>query len=275
MTLDAKEHYEHVTDAWKHFMGDNLHFGYFESEDMELSRATDLLTEKMLELCDIDANTRVLDVGCGIGKPAFYIHEKYGCAIEGISTSERGIQLANEASRQRGYDKKVKFKVADGLKNGYPKKTFDLVWVMESSHLMGDKNKLVKECSRVLKDGGTLVLCDLIMLVGLKRLLLFTLTNRKHLKELEKAFGPGRMNKLGLYCDACVKAGFREVTALNITEQASPTPARWKENAQRFLDEEMGDFSRQDVQDFITACDFLDRCYKKGVFGYGIVRAKK
>jgi hypothetical protein len=40
MPTNAKDHYNHVTDSWKEFMGDNLHFGYFETEDMELPRAT-------------------------------------------------------------------------------------------------------------------------------------------------------------------------------------------------------------------------------------------
>ena len=32
MPVNAKSHYDHVTDAWKEFMGDNFHFGYFETE---------------------------------------------------------------------------------------------------------------------------------------------------------------------------------------------------------------------------------------------------
>ena len=135
MPIDAKSHYDNVTDAWTEFMGENFHFGYFESDDMELDRATEMLIEKMLELTDIGGESRVLDVGCGIGGPAFYIHEKYGCAIDGISTSERGIQLASSASREKGYDD-VRFKVADGIDNGFPDGTFDIVWIMEATHLI-------------------------------------------------------------------------------------------------------------------------------------------
>jgi 2-polyprenyl-3-methyl-5-hydroxy-6-metoxy-1,4-benzoquinol methylase len=67
MPINAQDHYDQVTDAWKEFMGDNLHFGCFETEDMELPQATEMLIEKMLELCDIAKKTRILDVGCGIG----------------------------------------------------------------------------------------------------------------------------------------------------------------------------------------------------------------
>jgi len=157
MPRTAGSHYDFVTDAWKEFMGDHFHFGYFETEDMELSRATEVMIEKMLELCDVSGDSRILDVGCGIGGPAFYIHEKFNCAIDGISTSERGVELANITSKEKGYHD-VKFKVANGLRNGFPDNTFDIVWIMETSHLIPNRVALFRECSRVLKENGTIVL---------------------------------------------------------------------------------------------------------------------
>jgi 27-O-demethylrifamycin SV methyltransferase len=276
MPTDAKEHYEHVTDAWKKFMGDNMHFGYFESEDTDLDRATEILTDKMLELCNISGESRVLDVGCGIGGPAFYIHESTGCAVDGISTSERGVELANASSREKGYDR-VRFKVADGMDNGFPDDTFDVAWVMESSHLMANKRKLVGECSRVLKDHGTLVFCDLISLlvVPFYRSMLYFAIHYRNFIQAIKTFGPGQLLRLGKYCDFCLEAGFREVTAINITKNAIPTMRWWKENAIRFMDSEIENFSREDVQDFIAGCEALDYLFKKGAFGYGLLRAIK
>jgi 27-O-demethylrifamycin SV methyltransferase len=277
MPVDAKEHYEHVTDAWKEFMGEHLHFGYFESKDMDLARATEVMADKMLELCPITADSRVLDVGCGIGGPAFYLHSKTGCSIDGISTSERGVELANAASREKGYDNKVRFKVADGMDNGFPDETFDVAWVMESSHLMADKRRLLRECYRVLKKGGTLVLCDLISLMNMpfyREMIVYALRYKEFMRLL-KAFGPGNVTRLGIYCDFCVEAGFREFTAFNITEHTTPTMMRWRDNAIRFRDNESGDFSREDVEDFIAGCETLDKFFRKGRFGYGMLRAIK
>src|SRR4030042_5549423 len=124
LPMTPQKHYDYVTDSWQKFMGDNLHFGYFETPDMELSRATDMLIEKMLELCSVTKKSKILDVGCGIGKPAMYIHKKFRADITGISTSERGIQLANAASKEKGYDASVRFVVADGQKHGFPDNSF-------------------------------------------------------------------------------------------------------------------------------------------------------
>ena len=218
MPANAKDHYDHVTDSWKEFMGDNLHFGYFETEDMELPRATEKLIEKLLELSDIHGNSRVLDVGCGIGGPALCVYEKFGCSIDGISNGERGGQLAAAAAREKGYDD-VRFKVADGLANGFPDGTFDVVWIMEATHLFSDKRALFRECCRVLKDGGTLALCDVtqLMLLPMHKGLWHFLKHLKEYYQLMKAFGPAQVMTCLLYTsDAaddllCVDLGGRRI----------------------------------------------------------------
>jgi ubiquinone/menaquinone biosynthesis C-methylase UbiE len=273
---DAEVHYDHVTDAWKDFMGDHFHFGYYETEDTEQSKAVEALADKMLALCDVSKDSRILDVGCGIGGPAFYIHEKCKCAIDGISTSNRGVELANEASKEKGYDN-VKFTVADGCDNGFPDDTFDVVWVMESSHLIQDKRKLFQECLRVMKDDGTLVLCDLMSLVLLPFPMKFIkqLTMLKSYGLLARAFGPAQVTEPGTYTNLMVAAGFREITYFDISREATPTMKSWKNNAIKFTENRRLTTEREYVDDFMDACDILEGLFKGGSYGYGIVRAVK
>jgi len=276
MRIDAKSHYDRVTDAWKEFMGEDFHFGYFLGEDMELPSATDMMIEKMAGLCEIGPDTRVLDVGCGIGAPAFYLHEKFGCTIDGISTSEKGIRLANEAAEQRGY-RDVRFRVGDGMDNGFPDRTFDLVWIMEAAHLMLDKKKLFRECHRVLKEGGTLVMCDLVqhMLMPLHKGVLFLFAHFREYYRLLKTFAPGQLPTMGNYTDAIIDAGFREITILDVSEHVLPTLSWWRRNAERARDERDCPFPRDYVELFINACEILESFFRKGVFGYTIIRAEK
>lgn len=277
MPMNPRNHYNHVTDAWKEFMGDNFHFGYFETEKTELRAATNALIDTMADLSRITNKTRILDVGCGIGEPAFYIHQKFKCPVTGISTSERGVQLAAKRSKEIGCDKTVIFKVADGMNNGFPDQSFDLVWVMESSHLMTDKKKLFRECFRVLKKNGTLVLCDIVLLEVLPfaRLAMRNLPLISQYIQLAKTWGYPQVNSLGTYCNGLVEAGFHEVTAVNITEKTLPTMQRWGQNARTSGDKTIGDFTRKDVQQFIRGCEVLDEFFRKGIVGYGMLRAKK
>lgn len=274
MTRKASEHYNSVTDSWKEFMGDHFHFGYFETADMDLERAGETMIEKMLEVCHVTSESRVLDVGCGIGGPAIYIHEKLDCAVDGISTSERGVQLANAASREKGYQDDVRFKVADGLDNGFPDGTFDVAWIMETSHLIPDRKRLFRECFRVLKEDGILVLCDLVVLMRpIYKVLWHVAANGKKYMRNMRAWGPVQLGYLGHYCDTLIATGFREVDVINITEETLPTMSWWKDNARRLLDGETGAFPPDDIQNFIYGCETVEEFFSKGVLGYGIIRA--
>ena len=53
-------------------------------------------TEKLLELCNIDHNKRVIDIGCGPGETTIYIAKKYGCHVTGIDIMPEMIKQAKE-----------------------------------------------------------------------------------------------------------------------------------------------------------------------------------
>jgi 27-O-demethylrifamycin SV methyltransferase len=270
-------HYNHVSDAWKEFMGDNFHFGYFETGQTALPAATDALIDKMAGLCKITDKSKILDVGCGIGEPALYIHKKYRCSVTGISTSERGVQLASGRSRELGYNRAVSFRVGDGMNNGFPNRSFDIVWVMESSHLMSDKKRLFRECFRVLKDNGTLLLCDIVLLKVLPfvRLAARNLPLIPQYIQLARTWGYPQVNSLGTYCNGLVESGFREVAAFNITEKTAPTMRWWIHNARENGDRVPEHFTKSNVAQFIRGCRVLENFFRDGIAGYGMLRALK
>lgn len=276
MGFDSASHYDRITEAWKEFMGANFHFGYFPDDNTPLELATELMIEKMAGLCDITPETRVLDVGCGIGAPAIYLHEKFGCSVEGISTSERGVQHANRQARERGYER-VRFRVADGMDNGFNDRSFDLVWIMEAAHPIPDKKRLFAECYRVLRPGGTLVMCDIMqrMLLAPHKGALFFLSHLREYYRLMKAWGPAQVPTMGAYADRLVEAGFSPVTILDITERAKPTLTRWRENALRTLREKKVELPEREVRDFVVGCEITDSFFRMGLFGYAMIKAEK
>jgi 27-O-demethylrifamycin SV methyltransferase len=69
--MSNQTHYDSVTDAWTLILGENLHYGYFARGEETLAEATDALIDALASLARIDSSTVVLDVGCGIGGPAF------------------------------------------------------------------------------------------------------------------------------------------------------------------------------------------------------------
>jgi ubiquinone/menaquinone biosynthesis C-methylase UbiE len=112
-------------------------------------------TQALLEMCRLDATSRVLDVGCGSGNTASLIAEEYGSQVYGIDISEVMIAKAKERAQRQGLTDKLEFRVADVLDLPFEDDWFDVV-ILESvlTPLPGDKNQAMMEMVRVLRPGG-------------------------------------------------------------------------------------------------------------------------
>lgn len=61
----------------------------------------------------IQPGMRVLDIGCGWGGMALYIHQKTGAEVLGITLSEEQLKIARERAAAAGVADKVKFELID------------------------------------------------------------------------------------------------------------------------------------------------------------------
>lgn len=272
-----RSHYDNITELWKAVIGDNFHFGYFLRDDDDLREATDRLTDEVAKHVSIDENTRILDVGCGIGKPAFYLHEKHGCRITGISSSKKGIELAKEELENLGYPDKIEFLVADAKDNGLPDESYDLVWVMETSHLILRKRRLINECFRVLKKGGEMVLCDIILkkkCTPFDRVIRF-IRHFPTVMSMGGAFGRAVLEALSEYERLMFEAGFSSAYTVDITKETMATVRKWRESMNKNRDTIKARFGEEHVWRFRRGCDALEYMLANGTYGYGIVKASK
>ena len=70
-------------------------------------------TRELIELCHIDKDTYILDVGCGAGATPCYLAKRHGCRVVGVDISEGMIDRSNERARREGVEDRVEFRVAD------------------------------------------------------------------------------------------------------------------------------------------------------------------
>jgi cyclopropane fatty-acyl-phospholipid synthase-like methyltransferase len=271
LTYDPASHYDRVTVAWQWIMGDNLHYGVFESIDDSLADATSRLTGLMTEAAGVTSGADVLDVGCGTGGPACQL-ARLGARVTGISTSEEGIAQASARAR-RELDSTTTgsavFQLADGMDNGFADHGFDAAWVLESSHLMRDRGRLISECVRVLRPGGRLALCDLM----LRRAMPFDEVRRlrQPLDILRWAFGDARMEPRESYVHRAQSCGLQVDHDLDLTEASRPTFACWRDNAERHRDQVLGALGEEGFDQFVTATELLESFWDDGTFGYGLI----
>jgi 27-O-demethylrifamycin SV methyltransferase len=273
LSYDPATHYDRITEAWALLLGEELHYGVFESADEALEEATGRLTELMADVGRIEPGLRVLDVGCGTGTPACYLGRAREAQVVGISTSEVGVMAAGARAEAEGLAELVSFEQRDGMDNGFEDASFDRVWVLESSHLMRDRERLLAECARVLRAGGRLVLCDIV----LRRPMPFAEVRRLRgpLALLRDVFGDARMEPLSEYARMASARGLDIDHQSDLTAATRPTFTRWRENAARHRESVDALIGELDRLRFVEACDVLERFWDDGTLGYGLISAVK
>jgi 27-O-demethylrifamycin SV methyltransferase len=266
-------HYDRVTAAWSLLLGEELHYGVFERPSENLSVATARLTSLMIDACAIEPGAEVLDVGCGTGAPACRLAGELRARITGITTSGAGAESARARARAQGVGELAAFEQRDGMDNGFPDESFDRVWVLESSHLMRARARLIAECSRVLRPGGRLALCDIV----LSRPMPFAEVQRlrEPLALLREVFGDARMEPPERYRELAVGSGLVVDTEVDLSARTRPTFARWRENAARHGDQVAALIGQDELDRFVAACDVLERFWDERILGYGLIGAYK
>ena len=273
VAYDPAHHYDRVTQAWTLLLGEELHYGVFETGDEPLDAATQNLTRLMAGAMTVPSGVTVLDVGCGTGAPACMLASQHGARVTGITTSEVGVEASLARAASQDLTNMTAFELRDGMDNGFPDASFDRVWVLESSHLMPARDRLLAECARVLKPGGRLALCD----VMLRREMPFLEVRRlrKPLGILRDVFGDARMEQLETYRALADSSGLIVDRADDLTTATRPTFARWRANAENHRNRVVELFGADSLDRFVEASIVLEGFWDDGTLGYGLIAARK
>jgi MPBQ/MSBQ methyltransferase len=121
--------------------------------------ATDALADRV---GDIDADTRVLDVGAGLGGPARRLAQRFGCRVTALDLTADYCRVAEDLTRRTGLDGLVTVVQGDALELPFPDGSFDLVWTQHVAMNIEDKPRLYRGMRRVLGPGGRLALYDVV-----------------------------------------------------------------------------------------------------------------
>ncbi len=106
----------------------------------------------------IDAKT-ILEIGCGLGIATRLLAEQSSAQITAIDNDQEAI---NELQTKfDDYADKVTFECASMTDLPFTEQSFDLIWSEGSAYIMGVNNAF-KQWRNLLKDGGVLVVSDLV-----------------------------------------------------------------------------------------------------------------
>ncbi len=102
----------------------------------------------------------ILDIGCGYGRDAIYLANRFNCHILGIDNSSEAIEMARKAMAA-DLESRVTFQCCDFRQ--IPNRKFEMVFASYFYHLleMGERQAFINTIKKKLKPGGMLFLSTL------------------------------------------------------------------------------------------------------------------
>lgn len=118
-------------------------------------------------LLQIDAASEVLEIGCGSGGCALHFGSTIGCRVTGIDLNAHGIRSAKHSAKAQRLGDRVRFLEHDaGTRLPFSHETFDAAYSNDAFCHIPNRLHLLRECLRVLKNGGRLLFSDALVMNG-------------------------------------------------------------------------------------------------------------
>lgn len=227
-----KRYYEMADSAYNNWGPDPerigiyaIHLGYVEKPQL-LSKnkvfdnhtAVKQLTEKVVTLADVHDDQYVLDSGCGTGSISYEIASKHPkTKVVGINIVSPQLQVAGKFKNCEGINN-ISFSRQDFHTTSFEAATFDRVIFCESLAHSHNKQSLVREAARILKDGGKVVIADCF-----KSTNDFTEEEMVFLDNFRLGMGVPNMVLYKDFLDYLKMYGFENIKSIDITENILPS----------------------------------------------------
>ncbi|XP_051514436.1 uncharacterized protein LOC127418090 isoform X2 [Myxocyprinus asiaticus] len=221
-------------------------------------------TKEFVDMLNLTAGQKVLDVGCGIGGGDFYMAKTFGVEVLGMDLSSNMVEIAMERAVKEKLPL-VQFEVSDATKRRFPEATFDVVYSRDTILHIRDKLDLFTKFYSWLKPGGKLLISDYCC--G------------------EKPWSPvfeEYVNQRGYilytpqrYGQFLSEVGFNNVKALDRTEQFIQVIKSELQRAEEIKEEFIQEFSKEDYDAIVNGwTEKLQRC-ETGDQRWGLFYATK
>lgn len=126
-------------------------------------------TDRLVDLCGISADSKVLEVGCGVGVTSCYLVRKVGCSLTSIDLNEQMVQWARMRAVREGVADRIAFDVADAQALPFADGSFDAVISESVTAFAPDRARAVREYRRVRVPGGRVGLTEASWVRTLRR----------------------------------------------------------------------------------------------------------
>ena len=118
-------------------------------------------TEALLRRAGLTPESRVLDVGCGVGTTAIEIAQRHRCQVTAVDIAPLMLERANANVTAAGVADRVVVEEGDILALSCPDDSFDVV-IAEAVTMFVDRHRAAAELTRVCKPGGRVLATEFL-----------------------------------------------------------------------------------------------------------------
>jgi cyclopropane-fatty-acyl-phospholipid synthase len=156
---NVAHHYDLKDELYELFLDDDLQYScaYFTNPGNSLEQAQADKKAHIAAKLALEPGQRVLDIGCGWGGMALYLHQVAGVDVLGVTLSERQLKVARERAKAAGVGDHVKFELID-YRNLDDR--FDRIVSVGMFEHVGAKHygEFFAKCRKLLKPDGVMLL---------------------------------------------------------------------------------------------------------------------
>ncbi|MEW4467283.1 cyclopropane-fatty-acyl-phospholipid synthase family protein [Parasphingorhabdus sp. JC815] len=112
---NVAHHYDLSRGLYELFLDKDMQYScaYWTNPDNTLEQAQLDKKAHIAAKLDLKPGQRVLDIGCGWGGMAIYLHQQFGVDVLGITLSDEQLKVAQERAKKEGVADRVRFELID------------------------------------------------------------------------------------------------------------------------------------------------------------------
>jgi cyclopropane-fatty-acyl-phospholipid synthase len=156
---NVAHHYDLKDELYELFLDGDKQYScaYFTDPNNSLEQAQGDKKAHIAAKLALEPGQRVLDIGCGWGGMALYLHKVAGVDVLGVSLSEHQVKIARQRAEAAGVSDHVRFELIDYR---HVEEKFDRIVSVGMFEHVGAKhyNEFFAKCRDLLKPDGVMLL---------------------------------------------------------------------------------------------------------------------
>jgi cyclopropane-fatty-acyl-phospholipid synthase len=227
-------HYDLPAEFFRLFLGDTFNYssGYYRSPDDSLDQAQQNKIELYCKKLELGPNDHLLDIGAGWGNLMFYVAQKYGCKVTGLSLSPVQKEYITKRAAELGISHLINYELVHALAADFPDGTFTKAGSLEATEHIEDLPALYRKLYKMVADDG--IICVQII-TGRANLGETNFPGEEEATDFMRRYiyPVGRWANISEAVTAMENAGFEIVDLENITDHYYLTQQQWYQGLQK------------------------------------------